>query len=110
MANSIAGRKKREAGKRIGDGIKEDRMPLCSDISPSLLGPLVVDQSPTTMDEVDFGRYHCNPHQSSYCCRWRRSLPGLAMEVDGLLAAAGRLRLLPLSYHLGDSSCEVIKF
>ena len=71
MANSIAGRKKREAGKRIGDGIKEDRMPLCSDISPSLLGPLVVDQSPTTMDKVDFGCHHCNPHQSSYCCRWR---------------------------------------
>ena len=44
--NSIR-RKKRAAVK-----IKGERMPQCPDISPDLLGPLMVDQSPTTMDKV----------------------------------------------------------
>ena len=56
--NSIAGRKKRAAGKRMSDGINGN-LPLCADISPALLGPLMVDQSSTTMDKVDFGCHHC---------------------------------------------------
>ena len=50
--NSIAGRKKRAAGKRMSDGINGN-LPLCADISPALLGPLMVDQSSTTMEKVD---------------------------------------------------------
>ena len=56
MANSI-GRSKRAAK---SDGMNGEKIPLCSDISPALLGPLLVDQSPTTMGKVDFGRLHWN--------------------------------------------------
>ena len=46
-------RKKRAAVKRGGDNlIKGERMTLCPEISPDLLGPLMVDQSSTTMDKV----------------------------------------------------------
>ena len=58
MATSM-GRSKRAAK---SDGMNGENIPLCSDTSPSLLGPLLVDQSPTTMDKVDFGRLHWNSH------------------------------------------------
>ena len=53
MATSM-GRSKRAAK---SDGIIGEKRPLCSDTSPSLLGSLLVDQSPTTMDKVDFGLF-----------------------------------------------------
>ena len=65
MGDNSIGRKKRAAVKRMSNNVKKgERMPLCPDISPDLLGPLMVDQSPTTMEKVDL----------SPVCSARRSL------------------------------------
>ena len=63
------GRKKR--GATGSNERKEEKAPPCPDISPALLGPLVVDQSLTTMDKVN-ARPTLSPSQTS-CCRWRES-------------------------------------
>ena len=60
MANSI-GRSKRAAAAK-SDGKNGEKMPLCPDISPALLGPLLVDQSPTTMEKVNSGRHLWKSH------------------------------------------------
>ena len=54
MDNKSIERKKRAAVERMSNNvIKREQMPLCPDISPDLLGPLMVDQSLTTMEKVD---------------------------------------------------------
>ena len=54
MDNNSIVRKKRAVAKRMSNNvIKGEQMPLCPDISLDLLGPLVVDQSPTSMEKVD---------------------------------------------------------
>ena len=58
MATSM-GRSKRAAK---SNGMNGENMPLCSDTSPSLLGPLLVNQSPTTIDKVDFGLHQWNSY------------------------------------------------
>ena len=54
MDNKSIERKKRAAVERMSNNvIKREQMPLCPDISPDLLGSLMVDQSLTTMEKVD---------------------------------------------------------
>ena len=84
---------------------KEEKAPPCPDISPALLGPLVVDQSLTTMDKVKARPTLSQPS----CCRWRKSLPGLAMGGCGLQEAAGKLRPLPLSCRSGEKNKKLPK-